>query len=66
MGRNRASLGRLPAGGLLIFYTLVRHEYSRIFPMGRGSKLFTSWSGDLRTNFAIVRLCSCASGSPLI
>ena len=34
--------------------------------MGRGRKLFTHWSGDLRTNFAIVRLCSCASGSPLI
>ena len=38
--------------------------------MGRGRKLFTYWSGDLRTNFAIVRLivrlCSYASGSPLI
>ena len=42
------------------------HKYSRIFPMGRGRKLFTHWSGDLRTNFAIVRFCSCASGSPLI
>ena len=42
------------------------HKYSRIFPMGRGRKLFTYWSGDLRTNFAIVRLCSCACGSPLI
>ena len=52
MGRNRVSLGRLPAGGLLIFYTLVSNIPG-----------YSLWAEDV--NYLLIGQVTCERTLPL-